>query len=110
MYLLTKENYFVRYVNSVRNSYWCMSRKDYNETYLKSLKISTAFRNEKIDSFSTQFQYNKTHVKCNSTEEWLQLWYDTSNNFIYGQTIPCVTSSLNVPVATFLWDPYGHML
>ena len=34
------ENYFVRYANSESNSYWCLSRKDYNGTYLESLKIS----------------------------------------------------------------------
>ena len=87
-----------------------MSRKDYNETHLKSLKISEFLKKETIDSFSTRFQYNGSHVKCNSTEDWLQMWYDTENNLTNVQLFPCVTSSPNVPVAIFLWENYGHML
>ena len=106
--LLTFRNYhtfFVRYESSSRYLYWCMSRKIYNETLLRSVKISTAFRKETIDSFSTHFQYNGTHVKCNSTEDWLQSWYDTSNHVLIDPKIPCVTSSTNVPIATFMWTP-----
>ena len=92
-------------MNSESNSYWCLSRKDYNETYLESLKISESFKSETIDSFSTRFQYNGSHVKCDSAEGWSQLWYDTHGSG-FDQTLPCVTSSPNVPVATFQWTRF----
>ena len=83
---------------------------DYEETYLKTLNISRAYTENKFNSFSTSFLFNDSHVKCNSDEEWAETWFDITNQFQYGPLVPCVTNSSSVPVATFLWRPYGEFL
>ena len=91
-------------------SFWCWSRKDYNESYLKTLNISIGYREETIviDPFSTTFRYNGSHVKCSSEEYWAQTWVDVSNPKEYFSPIPCVTSTLST--ASFAWDQYTKQL
>ena len=98
------------FIRQVTNSFWCWSRMDYNETYLKTLNISRAYTENKFNSFSTIFLFNGSHVNCNSGEEWAETWFDITNQFQYGPLVPCVTNSSSVPVATFLWRPYGVFL
>ena len=93
---------------SLRPSFWCWSRKDYDENYLKKLNISIAYKEETFNSFSTTFTYNGSHVKCDSEEEWAQTWFDLSNYLIPVPPIPCVTNTSSIPVASFQWGGYPH--
>ena len=102
--------YDIYRVPSARSSFWCWSRKDYNETYLRSRNIDIGFREESFESFSTNFQYNGSHVKCKSNHSWVQNWIDVSNPFVYVSAIPCVASNKRVPVASFLWSSYEKIL
>ena len=97
-------------VPSARSSFWCWSRKDYNETFLRSINISIGFREESFESFSTNFQYNGSHVKCKSEEALAEKWVEVSNPLVYVSPIPCVTNNKRVQVASFLWDPYKKKL
>ena len=94
------------------SSFWCWSRKDYDENYLKTLNISIGYREETIiiDPFSTTFLYNGSHVKCSSEEYWAQTWVDISDQLLYVSPIPCVASTLTAPSATFAWDNYRKQL
>ena len=91
--------------NSEDMYFWCWSRKDYPEYFLKkTLNISTSYRYEEYNtSFTSSFQFNETNgvptsVKCN--DEWAQTWYDVS----YAQPIiPCNTSTLPM-IADFQWQ------
>ena len=90
------------------NSYSCWSRGDYTENFLKeNISISSDFRTEKYNaSFFTNFDYNGTHVKCPTDEEWADKWFDVSNQYAPVFPIACITS--DAPVANFRWTPrYG---
>ena len=106
-----ENNHVVFYrLSSLRASYWCWSRKDYDEDYLKHISISIAYRDETINSFSTSLKYNGSHVKCDSEEKWAQKWFQINNQGIYAPPVPCVTNSKTVPVASFQWEHYGKYL
>ena len=76
-----------------------MSRRDYNQTELKAIPISTMYKSDgKMNqAFTTYFETNGTHVKCCSNEEWAQQWFELE----LFQDNPCNTS--NVPVALIYW-------
>ena len=80
--------------------YWCWSRGDVDEKVIKNVTISTA-RVENDDliaklnqPFSTQFTFNGTHYKCDTMEKWATESIDV-NNFPFGASLPCVTSTVS---------------
>ena len=78
--------------------YWCLSRRDYSQTDLKNIPISTSYIGGRmIEEFSTYFETNGTHVKCYSNEEWAQQWFELG--FYWGA--PCNTNITFV--ATIGW-------
>ena len=78
-----------------------MSRRDYNQTMLKKIPISTSYVSvgKMYQAFSTYFKTNGTHIKCNSNEEWAQDWFLLDDFTI----APCNTS--NFPIANI--DGWG---
>ena len=80
--------------NTDSQEYWCVSRRDIDEEYIKKLIVTPDYvYNELSDlifkPFSTRYFSNKTHLKCDSVEEWAGSWYS-----IYDyRTIPCTTNT-----------------
>ena len=100
--------YLLKFSGGWQSSYSCWSRGDYSETFLKeNISISSAFRTEEYNaSFFTNFDYNGTHVKCQTDEDWADKWFDVSNQYVPVFPIACITS--DAPVADFRWSPrYG---
>ena len=91
--------------------FWCWSRKDFPEYFLKKqLNISTSYRYKEYNtSFTTSFQFNETNgqptsIKCNNDDDqWAQTWYDVSNPFQADVVVSCNTSIVPM-IANFIWN------
>ena len=52
---------------------------------------------------TTKFEFNGTHVKCYSDEDWAKHWFDITNES--QNIIPCVTDT--IPIFSVYWD-FGY--
>ena len=91
----------VLFISFLDSKFWCWSRKDYSEDFIKNVNISTTFSyDDKVTKpFTSSFEKNGTKIRCNSGQEWAQNWTET--RFAVLKKIPCITTTF--PVATFLY-------
>ena len=48
------------------------------------------------EGVTTKFEFNGTHVKCYSDEDWANHWFDITNPNVQLQYIPCVTDTIPI--------------
>ena len=88
--------------NNRGRDFWCWSRKDYPESYLlNDISIYGDYRNQTFGSFSASFQFNGTNVRCNSTKEWAQTWFNLDAQTV----VPCDTSTISVAAFNYMRQP-----
>ena len=59
--------------------------------------------NQVLETFSTSFEFNRTHARCHykQDQDWETQWYNLNTS----SEVPCSTNTL--PVATFIWSEIG---
>ena len=82
--------------------FWCLSRRDVNETLVKQQTIITSFVEDNElqhlifdQPFSISYRFNGSHFQCNVDELWNDSWFVKNVD----STSPCITNtSLHVNV------------
>ena len=85
---------FTSFHNGPNLEYMCMSRRDMDEEIIKNTTVTTAYIHNELNDlifepFSTKYQFNGTHFKCDSEEKWAGSWF----NIDADSTSPCTTNT-----------------
>ena len=79
------------------NEFWCWSRMDHDNDK-NIISIANVNIDDIFETFSFEFVFNGTHIKCQNSEKWQQHWTILpDDNFV----VTCATSTF--PAVTFYW-------